>query len=219
LSRAERKRQREQAGGLPPPWAPPSGGPPALPRRRRRRRWPWLLLLLALLAVSYRYGAASYLGLPYVGQYPVSPSLPERVADLQLRDDPTSTRTAERLSQSLYDANVADDEVFAGVYRDDSGKRVTIFGTTGFRLNPESDVDAEMRRVAGEYRLGAVETYDLGEAGVHERCGVGRSGQAGVVVCSWADHGSLATVLLTRRSTADSAELVGRLRDAVLSPG
>jgi len=40
-----------------------------------------------------------------------------------------------------------------------------------------------------------------------------------VVVCAWADHGSMATVLLTRRSIEESADLVSRLRSAVLTPG
>jgi hypothetical protein len=39
------------------------------------------------------------------------------------------------------------------------------------------------------------------------------------VVCAWADHGSLATVVLTRRSVADSAELTETFRSAVLTRG
>jgi hypothetical protein len=40
-----------------------------------------------------------------------------------------------------------------------------------------------------------------------------------VVVCAWADHGSLGTVLLTRRNVTESAKLVGVLRSAVLTRG
>jgi hypothetical protein len=156
---------------------------------------------------------------PYLGQYPVSATLPYEVVDLHLRDDASSHKVAERLTQSLRDADVAGAEVFAGVYGDDNGKRVTLFGTTGFRLTPQSDVEAEMRRLTGEYDITDIEPYDLWETGAHERCGTGRSGRTSVVVCSWADHGSLATVLLTRRSTADSAELVAILRTEILSRG
>jgi hypothetical protein len=67
--------------------------------------------------------------------------------------------------------------------------------------------------------LSGVQSFDLGETGAHERCGAGRVDDISVVVCAWADHGSLATVLLTRRSIDDSAELVGQLRNAVLTPG
>jgi hypothetical protein len=215
-SRADRKR-RLRTGDLPPPWTPPTPGPPPPRRRKRRRLRLWILLLIAVLAAAYWYGWASLLGLPYAGQYPVSPSLPERVADLHLRDDASSNRTAERLTASLYHAGVAADEVFAGVYGDDNGKRVAVFGTTGFRWSPGADVEDEIQRLAAEYDLTDITSYDLGETGAHERCGVGRSDGTSVVVCSWADHGSLGSAVLTRRSAADSAEVLGLLREAVLS--
>jgi hypothetical protein len=214
-SRADRKR-RLRTGDLPPPWSPPTPGPPPPRRRRRRRLRLFVLLLIAVLVAAYWSGWASMLGLPYAGQYPVSPSLPERVADLHLRDDAGSNRTAERLTRSLYDAGVAADEVFAGVYGDDNGKRVALFGTTGFRLSPRNDVDDEIQRLAAEYDVTNIASFDLGEVGAHERCGVGRSDGTSVVVCSWADHGSLASAVLTRRSLSDSADVVGLLREAVL---
>jgi hypothetical protein len=215
-SRADRKR-RLRTGDLPPPWSPPTPAPPPPRRRKRRRLRLWILLLIAMLVAAYWYGGASLLGLPYAGQYPVSPSLPEQVADLHLRDDASSNRTAERLAQSLHDAGVADDEVFAGVYGDDNGKRVAVFGTTGFRLTPHNDVEDEIQRLAAEYDLTDIASFDLGEIGVHERCGVGRSDGTSVVVCSWADHGSLGSAMLTRRSLSDSADVVGLLREAVLN--
>jgi hypothetical protein len=177
-----------------------------------------VLLALAVLGGTV-FAAPSYFPVPYLGQYPVSATLPYTVADLHLRDDVSSHKAADRLAQSLRDADVAGDDVFAGIYGDDNGKRVTLFGTTGFRLTPRSDVEAEMRRLTGEYDITDVEPYDLWETGAHERCGIGRSGRSSVVVCSWADHGSLATVLFTRRSTADSSALVAILRSAILSRG
>jgi hypothetical protein len=170
-----------------------------------------------MLVAAYWSGGASWLGLPYAGQYPVSPSLPEQVADLHLRDDANSNRTAQRLTHSLHEAGVAADEVFAGVYGDRNGKRVAVFGTTGFRWSPGNDVETEIERLAGEYDLAGITPFDLGEIGAHERCGVGRSDGTSVVVCSWADHGSLGSAVLTRRSLSDSAEVVGLLREAVLN--
>jgi hypothetical protein len=109
--------------------------------------------------------------------------------------------------------------VFAGIYSDSAGKRVTIFGTTGLRLTPGSDINAELQHLTSAYDIRDVQPFDLGEAGAHERCGVGDASGASIVVCAWADHGSLATVLLTRRSVEDSARLVGILRSAVLTRG
>jgi hypothetical protein len=147
----------------------------------------------------------------------VTAVLPDSVADLNRRDDGASQRAVDRLTQDLRDANSSVDDVFAGIYSDGDGKRVTLFGTTGLRLTPASDINAEIDHLTSKYDIREVQPFDLGEAGAHESCGVGHASSTSVVVCAWADHGSLATVLLTRRSVADSARLVGILRSAVLS--
>ncbi|GID33272.1 hypothetical protein [Paractinoplanes brasiliensis] len=186
----------------PPPWAPRPAARP-MPPPRRKRRWGRRLALLSLLGVVCCCGIPfAWTQSPAAGQYPVTAALPDSFADLQLRDTEETGPSG-----------------FAGVYRDGRGKRVTVFGETGFRLTPGSDVRARIEQASAEYGLKDVQSFDLGEIGAHERCGVGRDNGASVVVCAWADHGSLATVLLTRRSVADSADLVARLRDEVLSPG
>jgi hypothetical protein len=186
--------------------------PPAPPRRRRR--WPRNLALVTLLGAVCCCGIPAWFSWSAASQYPVSAVLPASVSDLSLRDDRASRRASERLTAELNDTNA-----FAGVYSDGNGKRVTIFGVTGLRLTPEQDVQAQIEHLSAEYDLRDVQPFDLGETGLHERCGVGRASGSTVVVCAWADHGSLVTVLLTRRSVADSAELTGVLRSAVLVRG
>jgi hypothetical protein len=161
----------------------------------------------------------AYFQFPAARQYPVTAVLPASFADLRLRDDGSSKQAAERLADQLRSVNANADDVFAGVYADGRGKRVTVFGVTGWRFTPGSDVEAQLDRMAGDFDLTGMRSFDAGVAGVHERCGAGRVDSSAVVVCAWADHGSLATVLLTRRSMSDSAELVNRLRDEVLTPG
>ncbi|WP_127504808.1 hypothetical protein [Actinoplanes solisilvae] len=186
----------------PPPWAPRPAQRP-LPPPRRKRRWGRRLALLSLLGVVCCCGVPiAAFQLPSASQYPVTAALPQSFADLELRDTQDTGPNG-----------------FAGVYRDDRGKRVTVIGETGFRLTPGSDVGARLDQAAADYKLKDVQEFDLGESGAHQRCGVGRDKGAAVVVCAWADHGSLATVLLTRRSIQDSAELVARLRDEVLTRG
>jgi hypothetical protein len=205
-----------------PPGPPVKGlvnRPPAGPPPRRRRHRGRKFLLFTLFTVACCCGIPAYFAWPATQQYPVSAILPASVADLNLRDDNASRRAADQLSQQLRDSKLAGQKVFAGVYADGNGKRVTIFGTTGLRLNPQQDVKAELDYLTIDYKLTEIASYDLGESGVHERCGIGRSGGAGVVVCAWADHGSLATVLLTRRNVTESAALVGVLRSAVLTRG
>jgi hypothetical protein len=177
-------------------------------------------LLLGLIGVVCCCGGpVAWFHFPAARQYPVSAHLPQSFADLTKRDDGTSAKAAARLAQQLRDADANSGVPFAGVYGDGNGKRVTVFGVTGWRFTPGSDVQHQLDRLSDEFHVSDVQPYDLGEPGAHERCGVGRSAGTSVVICTWADHGSLATVLLTRRSVADSADLVGRLRSAVLTPG
>jgi hypothetical protein len=196
--------------GLPPPNQRPLPPPPP----RRRRRWPRNLAVFTVLSALCCCGVPALLVWPAAGQYPVTAVLPDSVSDLDRRDDAASVRAAQRLSEELSSA-----DAFAAIYSDGNGKRVTIFGTTGLRLTPKQDVEAQIAHLTPDYDIRDVRSYDLGVSGVHERCGVGRTGGSTVTVCAWADHGSLATVLMTRRSVADSAELTGVLRRAVLIRG
>jgi hypothetical protein len=186
---------------------------------RRRRRWPWVTLLLSLLTVACCCGCPGYFGWPMAQQYPATAALPATVADLTLRADTASRRTVDELKIDMREAYLLAEDVFAGVYTDAAGKRVTIFGTTGFRLDPRSDVEAELNRLTDDYAIDGVETVDTGEPGAHQRCGTGRAGGTGVVVCAWADHGSLATGLFTRRSVDESAGLLRRLRTEIITRG
>jgi hypothetical protein len=194
------------------PQPPPQQRP--LPPPRRRRRWPRRLAVTGLLGVLCCCGIPGYFAWPAAQQYPVTAILPDAVSDLNLRDDADGRRAAQRLSDELSSA-----DAFAGVYADGNGKRVTVFGTTGLRLTPKQDAEAQIRHLSADYEIQEVSAYDLGVTGVHERCGVGRAERTTVVVCVWADHGSLATVLTTRRSVDDTAELTGVLRNAVLVRG
>jgi hypothetical protein len=186
------------------------------PVRRKRRKWPWVFLLMTLACCC---GCPAYFGKPMWEQYPASASLPAEVSDLNLREDATSQRVATQLKADLRGAHMLAEDTFAGVYSDGDGKRVTLFGTTGFRFSPESDLESEFNRLTERYGLREVAAVDTGTRGEYLRCGVGRDGQATVAVCGWADHGSLATGIFTRRSVDDSAALLQRMRGSVVSRG
>ncbi|GIE82616.1 hypothetical protein Aph02nite_85660 [Actinoplanes philippinensis] len=194
-----------------PPRPVPPRAPLAIPRPRRRRRFRRLGLFLTVLLAL----AGAYWYVPGLRQYPVTAVLPESFSDLNLRDTEAGRRAAQRLADQLQGA---EGNTFAGIYTDDRGKRVTVFGVTGLRLTPATDVDAQLSRLADTLKLKDVESFDLGEFGAHQRCGTGRLDDTSVVACTWADHGSLATVLLTRRSLSESAILVAGLRKTVLAP-
>ncbi|GIF00250.1 hypothetical protein [Paractinoplanes rishiriensis] len=204
----------------PPPWVSREPQRPLPPAPRKRRRWGRRFALLSLFGlVCCCGGPIAWFQFPAARQHPVSATLPQTFADLNRRDDNASQRAVERLADELRATDAGTDGAFAGVYGDNRGKRVTLFGVTGFRFNPGTDARTQLETLSSDLKLSGVQKFDLGELGAHEFCGIGRVDGTAVVVCAWADHGSMATVLLTRRSLDDSAELVGRLRDAVLSPG
>nr|WP_231922489.1 hypothetical protein [Micromonospora krabiensis] len=212
------KQRRSKRRSAPPPVTPPPGW--QAPRGyvpvpvRRRRRWPWLLLL----TLACCCGCPAYYGMPIWTQYPANASLPAQVNDLALREDGSSTQAARQLETEVRKAHWLAEDTFAGVYATADGKRVTVFGGTGFRLTPEADADAEIARLTERYRLESVETVDTGVRGRYARCAVGRTDGTGVVVCTSVDHGSIATGVFTRLDVADSAALLDDLRGQIVVP-
>ncbi|WP_244200543.1 hypothetical protein [Micromonospora arborensis] len=196
----------------PPGWQAPKGYVPV--PVRRRRRWPWVLLL----TLACCCGCPAYYGFPISAQYPVQAALPAQVDDLSLRQDNRSAETAQQLENEVRKEHWLAEDTFAGVYSTSNGKQVTVFGGTGFRLNPESDADAEISRLTERYTLDAPESVDTGVRGRHERCAVGRSAGDEVVVCTSVDYGSIATGVFTRLSVADSAALLATLRAQIVQP-
>ncbi|MFG1776880.1 hypothetical protein ACGFIG_10675 [Micromonospora sp. NPDC049048] len=200
---------------------PPAGPPPqqqapkgyAPKPARRRRRWPWFLLFM----VACCCGCPAYYGVPMASQYPADAALPAEVADLRLRDDNTSKATAKQLEAEVRKAHWLAEDTFAGVYGTPAGKRVTVFGGTGFRFTPESDAEDEMVRLTEQYSLGEAQVVDTGVRGRHQRCAVGRADGQDVVVCTSVDHGSITTAVFTRLSLDDSATLLGTLRDQTVT--
>jgi hypothetical protein len=110
-------------------------------------------------------------------------------------------------------------DAFAALYRDDAGRRVVVYGATGLRLTPRDDLTQETARYPDRYGVESLAAVDTGAPGVHVSCGAGRVDGTRVTVCGWADHGSVATVVFHRRSADDAAQLVNRIRTAVLSRG
>ena len=177
-----------------------------------------MMMTMTLLSIACCCGVPAYFAKPMWEQYPATATLPASVADLQLRDDAASEEAARQLAEDVRAEHLLADP-FAGVYSTADDKRITIFGATGFRFNPESDVDTEMARLTERYELTDVEVVDTGVRGEYQRCGIGRADGDTVVVCAWADHGSLATGIFTRLSKEDSARLLTSLRTWIVQRG
>ncbi|WBB74944.1 hypothetical protein O7602_05260 [Micromonospora sp. WMMD1128] len=196
----------------PPGWQAPKGYVPV--PVRRRRRWPWVLLL----TVACCCGVPLWWVQPLSSQYPASASLPDQLDSMRLRQDERSQADAEKLKGQVRQAHLLAEDTFAGIYATNDGKRVTLFGSTGLRFSPESDAEAELKRLAGDYELQPSVTVDTGVRGRYERCAVGRADGDTVVVCTSVDHGSLTTGVFTRLSVDDSGRLLNDLRQQVVVP-
>ncbi|MFY1672667.1 hypothetical protein ACN27G_22310 [Plantactinospora sp. WMMB334] len=213
----QRRRPADELAPAPPDWKAPRGYVPV--PVRRRRRWPRVMLTLTLLSIACCCGIPAYYAKPVWDQYPASPAdpLPSEILDLRLLDNAAGRQTAEQLKQEVRARNwLTDGEAFAGVYRTSNGKRVVIYGTTGFRFSPESAVQDEITRLQDEYGVTSVDPVPTGVRGEYRSCGTGRADGDEVVVCTWADHGSLATALFTRLSITDSSDLLTALRESII---
>lgn len=177
------------------------------------------MLILTLLSIACCCGCPAYFGKPMWEQYPAAASLPPQVADLQLRTDARSENTVRELRADLQAAHLIAEDVFAGVYATRQGKTVTVFGSIGFHLTPESDAEEELTRITSKYGLGGQQVVETDVRGQHQRCAVGRADNADVVVCTWADHGSVGSGVFTRLSLEDSAALLATLREQIVTRG
>lgn len=175
--------------------------------------------MLSLLAIACCCGCPGYVGWPAWQQYPAAAALPGTIADLNRRSDAASQRAEAALHSDMLEAHLLAEEAFAGLYADRRGKRVLVFGATGFWLRPRSDLEAELTRLDRTYRLDRLEAVEAGERGTYQQCGTGRADGEPVVVCGWADHGSLGAAVFTRRSLADSAELLRQIRGSIIRRG
>ncbi|MEU0154568.1 hypothetical protein [Micromonospora fulviviridis] len=208
----QRRGKTPPAVTAPPGWRPPKGYV-AVPVRRRRR-WPWVLLL----SVACCCGVPLWWAQPLSAQYPARASLPDQLGSLRLRQDERSQAAAEELKSQVRQSHLLAEDAFAGIYTATDGKRVTLFGGTGFRLSPESDAAAELDRLTDRYALKPSVPVETGVRGRYERCAVGRADGDTVVVCTSVDHGSLATGVFTRLSLDDSGRLLNDLREQVVVP-
>jgi hypothetical protein len=149
-------------------------------------------------------------------QYPANADVPKAVAGLRLLDDARSTRTARELRQQAQSRNWWADQTFAAVYDGGPGWRVTVYGTTGFRWAPESDLKAEIDHLTAKYQLTDVRDVEPGSLGGHQRCGFGFADGDDLVLCGWADHGSLGIATFSAGSLEKDAGMLRELREQIV---
>jgi hypothetical protein len=205
---------------------------PAAYVRRRRRRWPWVVGTLGLLGVAC-LGVGAALVAPILQQHPARVLTPPEVAGLTRVTalDPY----ARELRQDLR-SDLAVDTAFAGVYAEgEVGRRelagiasgdiaedvraVIYLGVTLLVLNPDGFLDQAIVEATGQVEdLGGVRDFDPGPDGGQLRCGTATDdSDLAVVICAWADHGSIGVTINYSRGMEESADLLRRIRAETLT--
>jgi hypothetical protein len=103
------------------------------------------------------------------------------------------------------------DDQTIGFYAADSdpGRPVLVAAATHLILNPGSQLDAGLRAI----QVGTVVRVDPGFLGGTTECGHTRDG---LLVCAWADHGSIGLVAGYGRDVDDTAALMREVRAEIL---
>ncbi|HEU5111111.1 MAG TPA: hypothetical protein VFT95_21430, partial [Micromonosporaceae bacterium] len=198
--------------GLPPGWTVP----PGYELRRRRRRWPRRLTTL-LLTFGLCCGCPAYFVVPMWQQYPASAAIPAEAAGYRRLTTREATRTERELERRAQEGHLFAEGTFAAVFNGGRGWEMTLYGTTGFRLAPKSDLEAEFTRLAEVLKVTEVREVEPGDLGGHQRCGFGTAADGDdLVVCGWADHGSLGVATFSAGSLEEDAETLRELRALVV---
>lgn len=187
------------------------------PPRRRGRRWPRVLLTLSAVTMVCCGGCLAA-AMPYLRQWPATVKLTPQVAGLRQRTDPRTRIEMATLAFRLRTGHLLARNVFAAVYaqpgHDD--RDVTLFGAAEFIANPGRSLDGALGGLPGGATAAGVHDVPAGPLGGYQRCGTATVSGDRVVVCGWADHGSVAVGLFAGRDERHGAALLREVRAAVL---
>jgi hypothetical protein len=191
-----------------------TGEIPAVPGRwLSRNRMIVLGVLAGIVVLLVLIGAVTW---HYLGKESISLKPPASVAGLTLDDSADAQQTAEFLGNAVAAKMPLDNSVGA-VYHDPAGKDrdVLFFGGTKLFLNPSKDLDQALSLLNDS--SGAVtglRDVPAGALGGVMRCGTSTGDGGPMIVCGWADRGSLGIGLFPGRTLDQAAQLLRDLRAA-----
>jgi len=155
-------------------------------------------------------------GKPYVDQWPASVAKTMAVDGLaQVTDAKRSTR-AKNILRKL--STWHDEGSFTAIYTDSTDRRrlATVAGITRFISSPGGTIDTAFTTIGPDLGMTTSHRIPIGAAQAVGRCGTGRVDGQRVVVCGWADHGSLAVAMYTNRSETEGAAMIRTLRQTLI---
>ena len=211
------------------PWAgrapvvPPGSTEPVEPyvivvERPRKRRWPWVVGSLAALMLVCCIGAIA-VWTPISKEYPASLEVVDTAAGLDRVSDAETEAATDKLVVEMFREYDVDNGL-AQIYADPTAqeRRVILLAATKLILDPGKEIDNGIRGVAGR-PIHNVTNY--GHLGGHQKCADTEDDKkVPVVICAWADYGSIGLGIYYGPWTMDACATVLRdLRAAVLRRG
>jgi hypothetical protein len=163
-------------------------------------------------------GGVTLFAKPYVDEYPASIAAEADVPGLTRSKDADRQKTADELLGKV-ESEQWDEASVSVLYTDNRSRGATLLATTRFVWNPEKDLTASFADLTGDLKIKDDAAVDAGALGGYKRCGSGTFNGRGVVICGWADHGSLAVGMFGNRSVDESSALLDTIRAAVLKRG
>ena len=182
---------------------------PTPPRSRARRVLLGTVLAVALAVVA----AVAYVGWQIGTQNDATLSTPQQIGSLSLDQTEDGKSTADYLQTALA-AEIDFDHTVGAVYSA-TGGNVLFFGGTTLIMNPSKDLNTAFGLISdSQGAVTGLHEVPAGRFGGTMKCGTTKSDDGELVVCGWADHGSLALAMFPGRSEDDSATLLREIRDA-----
>jgi hypothetical protein len=193
-------------------------GVPA-PPPKKSKRWLWISLAVAgvLLVVCGVGGFLLFRNT--LNEATETLVTPAEVHGLTLTTDANLTQLAEQAKTDLRQQVKNSTGSIGAFYSDpsDPTKLTMVVGVSGTVANPKNEIkDAFDQLNTSGLSAGDVHDVDSGSLGGETRCGTGSASGQDLVVCVWADHGSVGMMVFFNRPVAESESLFSEFRTAII---
>ncbi len=191
----------------------PSDEPQPTKRRPRLRH----IFLIAMASLTVIFVVIGLITWHYLGKQGITLKPAASVSGLTLDDSDDATQTSDYLRGAL-GAKISLDDTVGAVYRDPATKDrdVLFFGGTALVLSPAKYLDQAFSLLNDSSgTVTGIQDVPPGTRGGVMRCGTSNGDGGPMVVCGWADRGSLAMALFPGRSMDEAAQLLRDMRAAI----
>ncbi len=212
----------------PPPGQAPYGAPPGAfdagppPAPKKSRKGLWITLSVVVLVLIVGGVVAVIVALPFLTEGNAHLNKPQTIAGMTLSTQPELVNAADQMKNEISRDVTNSTGSLGAFYSDpsDETKIVMVAGVTGRVADPGKELDDAFTGMSSTgLPVSGIHTVDPGSLGGEAKCGSGETSGQKLVVCAWADHGSLGMIVFFNREAAASETLFRQFRDAILTRG